>query len=33
MTQTISIFSYPGYAGYRRPLAWVWREPLARLWV
>lgn len=23
--------SYPGYAGYREPLGWVWREPLARL--
>jgi len=23
--------SYPGYAGYTRPLSWVWREPLARL--
>ena len=23
--------SYPGYAGYGRPLSWVWREPLARL--
>ncbi len=23
--------SYPGYAGYRQPLAWVWREPLGRL--
>ena len=23
--------SYSGYAGYRRPLGWVWREPLARL--
>jgi hypothetical protein len=23
--------SYPGYAGYRQPLSWVWREPLARL--
>ena len=23
--------SYPGYAGYRTPLAWVYREPLARL--
>ena len=23
--------SYPGYAGYRRPLAWLWREPLTRL--
>jgi hypothetical protein len=31
MTQTISIFSYPGYAGYRPPLAWVWCQPLARL--
>ena len=23
--------SYPGYAGYRPALAWVWQEPLARL--
>lgn len=23
--------SYPGYAGYRPPLAWVWRQPLAGL--
>jgi REP element-mobilizing transposase RayT len=23
--------SYPGYAGYKAPLAWVWREPLAHL--
>jgi REP element-mobilizing transposase RayT len=23
--------SYPGYAGYSLPLAWVWREPLAYL--
>jgi putative transposase len=23
--------SYPGYAGYRPPLNWVWREPLASL--
>jgi REP element-mobilizing transposase RayT len=23
--------SYPGYAGYRQALSWVWREPLARL--
>jgi len=23
--------SYPGYAGYQRPLAWVWRQPLAGL--
>ena len=23
--------SYPGYAGYKAPLIWVWREPLARL--
>jgi REP element-mobilizing transposase RayT len=23
--------SYPGYAGYCRPLSWVWPEPLARL--
>jgi len=23
--------SYPGYAGYREPLNWVWREPLAGL--
>ncbi len=33
MTQTISIFSSAGYAGYRPPLARVWRQPLARLWV
>jgi hypothetical protein len=23
--------SYPGYGGYRQPLGWVWREPLASL--
>ena len=23
--------SYPGYAAYKPPLPWVWREPLARL--
>jgi hypothetical protein len=23
--------SYPGYAGYAKPLAWVWRQPLAEL--
>ncbi len=23
--------SYPGYAGYRQGLSWVWREPLERL--
>jgi putative transposase len=23
--------SYPGYAGYRQPLSWVWRQPLAVL--
>ncbi|HVV71028.1 MAG TPA: transposase [Verrucomicrobiae bacterium] len=23
--------SYPGYAGYRAPLDWVWRDPLQRL--